>query len=80
MQMRAAVEKLGKPKPQAVAMQDSEGLRLTAKYVEDTAYDLAARVDSELISEMIVLAAELERIAKVVDFRLTGWSASNSRN
>lgn len=71
MRMHAALQSIGKQKAQEMGLENAEGLRTAAKYVEDTAYDLAARVDSELISEMIIIAAELERLAKIVDHRLS---------
>ena len=44
-----------------------DALRVAASKVE--AYELAADVNSDLVSEMIVLAAELTRIADIVSRR-----------
>ncbi|KKN36779.1 hypothetical protein LCGC14_0770080 [marine sediment metagenome] len=46
-----------------------DALRVAASKVEDAAYELAADVNSDLVSEMIVLAAELTRIADIVSRR-----------
>ena len=45
-----------------------DALRVAASKVEDAAYELAD-VNSDLVSEMIVLAAELTRIADIVSRR-----------
>lgn len=37
-----------------------------AKLVEDAAYDLASSHSSRLVSELIVIAAEMDRIAKAI--------------
>ncbi len=48
----------------------SRGLHLSAKSVEDAAYELAGTISSELISDMIVIASDLERLANLVDRQL----------
>ena len=47
--------------------QPGDDLRAAAKKVEDTAFDLAGGCDAVLISQLIVIAADLERIAGVLD-------------
>lgn len=43
-----------------------ERLLEAAKLVEDAAYDLASSHSSALVSELIVIAAEMDRIAKAI--------------
>lgn len=52
----------------------SDALRIAARHVEDAAFDLAAMVESELVAQMIIIAAELERLARQVDKRLEAES------
>lgn len=43
-----------------------QNLLEAAKLVEDAAYDLATSHSSRLVSELIVIAADLDRIASVI--------------
>ncbi|WP_037228589.1 hypothetical protein [Roseobacter sp. GAI101] len=54
--------------------QGADELRVAATHVENAAYDLAAMVESELVSEMIIISAELERLADQVEQRLQAES------
>lgn len=52
----------------SVMTQDSSGqLRLAAKAVEDAAFELATSQPTEVISQLIIIAADLERLAHVVE-------------
>jgi len=52
----------------------ADALRIAARHVEDAAFDLAAMVECELVAQMIIIAAELERLAGQVDKRLDAES------
>jgi hypothetical protein len=54
----------------ATISEGSGELRAAAKLCEDAAYHLAAAVDCELVSRIIVLSAELDQLADTVDARL----------
>lgn len=53
------------------AHQGAAELRIASACVENAAYNLATSVESDLISKMIVISSDLERIADKVEQRLT---------